>query len=69
MRRRYAKSKSGDSAKRRSLLLLSLLAYYTDNWTEVRKRLESRMSSRNVDDEAMAVFREALGAHEAGFNL
>ena len=44
----------------------SMLAHYTDNWTEVRKRLESRMSSRNVDDEAMAVFREALDAHEAG---
>ena len=58
-----AKECGDDVAK----LNASMLAHYTDNWTEVRKRLESRMSSRNVDDEAMAVFREALNAHEAGF--
>ena len=51
-----------DSAK----LQTSLLAYYTDNWSEIRARLETRLSSENVDDETMATFREALDAHEAG---
>ena len=46
-------------------LQASLLAYYTDNWGEVRARLESRLSSYAVDDEAKATFREALDAHEA----
>ena len=43
----------------------SLLAYYTDNWCEVRARLETRLSSYDIDDEAKATFREALDAHEA----
>ena len=43
-----------------------LLAYYTDNWPEVRMCLESHMSSFDVDDEAKATFREALDAHEHG---
>ena len=47
-------------------LQTSLLAYYTDNWPEVRARLELRMSSLDVDDEAKATFREALDAHEGG---
>ena len=47
-------------------LQASLLAYYTDNWPEVRARLELHMSSLNVDDEAKSTFREALDAHEAG---
>ena len=42
------------------------LAYYTDNWPEVRASLESRMSSLDIDDEAKATFREALDAHEGG---
>ena len=49
-----------------SRLQTSLLAYYTDNWPEVRARLELRMSSLDVDDEAKATFREALDAHEGG---
>ena len=53
----------GDDGTR---LQTSLLAYYTDNWLEVRACLESRMSSHDVDDEAKATFREALDAHEAG---
>ena len=47
-------------------LQTSLLAYYTDNWPEVRARLELRMSALDVDDEAKATFREALEAHEGG---
>ena len=47
-------------------LQTSLLAYYTDNWSEVRARLESRVSSLDIDDEAKATFREALDAHDAG---
>ena len=46
---------------------MSLLTYYTDNWSEVRTQLETRMSSHEIDDEAKATFREALDAHEAGF--
>ena len=50
----------------RARLQTSLLAYYTDNWPEVRARLESRVSSLDIDDEAKATFREALDAHEGG---
>ena len=49
------------------MLQTSLLAYYTDNWGEVRTRLESQLSSYDIDDEAKATFGEALDAHEAGF--
>ena len=48
-------------------LQTSLLAHYTDNWCEVRVRLETRLASYDIDDEAKATFREALDAHEAGF--
>ena len=48
-------------------LRTSLLAHYTDNWCEVRARLETRSASYDIDDEAKATFQEALGAHEAGF--
>ncbi len=44
----------------------SLLAYYTDNWSEVRARLETRLASYGVDDESQATFQEALDAHETG---
>ena len=44
----------------------SLLAYYTDNWSEVRARLETRLASYGVDDESQATFQEALEAHETG---
>ena len=47
-------------------LQTSLLAYYTDNWGEVRARLETRLYSHDIDDEAKITFREALDAHEAG---
>ena len=57
-------TKCGDDGAR---LQTSLLDYYTDNWVEVRTQLESRLFSYNIDDEAKATFREALGVHEAGF--
>ena len=47
-------------------LQAELLAFYTDNWGEVRTQLAARLSSHDIDDEARAVFREALDAHEAG---
>lgn len=47
-------------------LTRSLLSYYTDNWSEVRTQLETRLSSHEIDEEAKATFREALDAHEAG---
>lgn len=49
-----------------SKLQTALLTYYTENWGEVRARLETRLSSYNLDDEAKATFREALDAHEDG---
>ena len=45
-------------------LQASLLAYYTDNWPDVRARLELRVCTLDIDDEAKAAFREALNAHE-----
>ena len=53
----------GDDGAR---LQTSLLAYYDDNWGDVRARLETRLFSNDIDDEAKATFREALDAHEAG---
>ena len=47
-------------------LQTALLAHYTDRWGEVRVRLEKRLDSSAIDDEAKATFREALDAHEAG---
>lgn len=43
-----------------------LLGYYTDNWQDVRSRIESRVSGYSIDEEAEATFREALNAHEQG---
>ena len=45
----------------------ALLAHYDDNWRDVRERLEASVLSRDIDDEAKTVFREALDAHERGF--
>lgn len=44
----------------------ALLAYYSNNWRNVRARLEASVGSRDIDDKAKAVFREALDAHEHG---
>ena len=43
-----------------------LLAYYTENWDQVRTNLQTHLSSYEIDDEAKATFHEALDAHEAG---
>ena len=48
-------------------LLESYLSdYYRENWSDIRKDMESRLESYNVDAEAKEVFREALSAHEVG---
>ena len=47
-------------------LRISLLAYYTENWEEIRTRLQRRLSSHIIDEEAKATYQEALDAHEAG---
>lgn len=44
----------------------ALLAHYSENWRDVRARLEASVSSCNVDDDAKARFREALDCHERG---
>ena len=44
----------------------ALLAHYDDNWSYVRARLVASVSSCNIDDDAKAVFREALDGHERG---
>ena len=51
-----------DSAK----LLETLLAYYADNWTEIRAQLEARFASLNCDEETKATLQEALEAHQGG---
>lgn len=43
-----------------------LSEYYTHNWPSVRTKIESRLKSYCIDDEARETFREALNAHEAG---
>lgn len=55
--------KCGDDDAR---LKEALLAHYGDNWSSVRGCLEAAVASRDIDDEAKAVFREALDAHECG---
>ena len=43
-------SECGDDSTR---LQTSLLVFYTDNWGEVRTRLESRLSSHDIDDPSL----------------
>lgn len=40
--------------------------YYRTRWNEIRDDMESGLEYHHIDDEARAVFREALSAHEAG---
>lgn len=40
-------------------------AHYRDRWEAVRRELESHLATYVIDDEARAVFREALACHEA----
>ena len=43
-----------------------LFDYYTDNWQDIRPKIESRLSDYNIDAEAKETFHEALTAHESG---
>ena len=40
--------------------------YYENNWEDVRRDIESRMSDFQISDEAKGTFREAMAAHEIG---
>jgi hypothetical protein len=40
--------------------------YYRDNWPDIRRALESRIKSYDLDQEAKDSFGEALAAHELG---
>ena len=44
-----------------------LLAYYRDNWAQVRQTIEGNLAAYPVDAETKEAFREALSAHEHGF--
>ena len=41
-----------------------LIVYYSENWRDVRTKIEARLSTYSIDDEAKATLREALDAHE-----
>ena len=43
-----------------------LSEYYSQNWDDVRKAIESEIDGYNVDEDAKATLREALDAHEYG---
>ena len=43
-----------------------VLAYYRENWVEVRQMLEQNLSDCPVDGETKAAFHEALDSHESG---
>jgi hypothetical protein len=40
--------------------------YYKENWADIRSKLEKRILSFDLDEEAKATFLEALDAHEKG---
>ena len=42
--------------------------YYKQNWSSVRRAIESQIAEYNVDEEAKATFREALDAHGYGLH-
>ncbi len=44
-----------------------LLTYYHENWLEVRRIIEEKLSTYLVDVNATATLREALSAHEKGY--
>ena len=44
----------------------SIEKYYRDNWPEIHHKLMERVDAHLIDDEAKAVFREALTAHQLG---
>lgn len=41
--------------------------HYTDHWTEIRASFEAHLANYAIDDQAKAVFVQALQLHEAGF--
>lgn len=43
-----------------------LSSFYADQWPEVRKALKQNILQYTLDEESIAVFNEALAAHEAG---
>ena len=43
-----------------------VLAYYRENWAEVRQMIEQNLSGCPVDGETKAAFHEALDSHESG---
>ena len=45
-----------------------LKEYYEQNWSSVRRDIESHLAEYNVDEEARATFREALDAHGHGLH-
>ena len=55
---------SGDVCAVRS----KLNEYYEQNWSSVRRTIESHLVEYNVDEEAKATFREALDAHGYGLH-
>ena len=42
--------------------------YYEQNWSSVRRTIESQIADYNVDEEAKETFREALDAHGYGLH-
>ena len=42
-----------------------VLDYYEDKWKDIRSTMEERLLDYKVDEDAKAVFREALDAHES----
>ena len=41
-------------------------AYYRDHWSQARREFEAELAGYSVDEEARAVFVEALNCHEVG---
>ena len=44
-----------------------LCRHYREQWSDVRRDIETRVAEYDIDDEAKATFAEVLNAHEAGF--
>ena len=55
---------SGDVCAARN----KLNEYYEQNWSSVRRAIESQIAEYNIDEEAKATFREALDAHGYGLH-
>ncbi len=49
-----------------ALLDARVSEYYRTRWSEIRDEMESGLAEYHIDDEARAMFREALMAHESG---